>query len=333
MTTAIVAILVFGLLVFFHELGHFGVAKTVGIRVHEFAIGMGPKVLHYQTEETLYSIRGLPIGGFVKMEGEDESSNSQDSFSQKSIPARMSVIFAGPFMNFLLGFLCFFVIFYSIGSPSTVIDQVIPDSPAERSGLQEFDQVVAVDSVETATWEQLVETIAASEGNEITVQVRRDGEVIDQVIKPTFDEQTGRPMIGIVPGTQRSFLTAVRAGYEQSKMILTEILKFLQRLIRGQADTAEVAGPVGIISLVGQASRSGWIDVVGLAGLISINLGIMNLLPIPALDGSRLVFLVLEALRGRPVDPEKEALVHMVGITLLLLLMIVITYKDILHFF
>jgi regulator of sigma E protease len=333
MTTALVAIFVFGLLVFFHELGHFSVAKMVGIRVHEFAIGMGPKVLHLTRNETRYSIRALPIGGFVRMEGEDENSEATDSFGQKSVKARISVIFAGPLMNFILGFLCFFLIFFSLGTPSTVIGEVIPNSPAAQAGFLPSDKVLEIDGQPIDSWEELVGMIAASEGRPIEVLYQRNDETNQQTVVPRIDEETGRPLIGIIPGTEKSVMTAARNSYQQSKMIFTEIMRFLQQLVRGQADTSDVAGPVGIISLVGQASRSGWMDVVGLAGLISINLGIMNLLPIPALDGSRIIFLLLEALRGKPVDPEKEAMVHMIGITLLMLLMIVITYKDILTFF
>lgn len=333
MTTAIVAILVFGLLVFFHELGHFGVAKFVGIRVHEFAIGMGPKLVQHKRNGTVYALRVFPIGGFVRMEGEDESSAAADSFSQKSVRARISVIFAGPLMNFILGFFCFFLIFFSLGVPGTHIGGMIPDSPAEEAGLQTGDKVVEIDGEAIGSWEKLVEAVAASQGKPVEIVINRQGETQRLTVTPQHDDQSGRFLIGIIPGSEKSFTGALRNSYEQSKFIFTEIFSFLRQLIRGQADTADVAGPVGIISLVGQASRSGWMDVVGLAGLISINLGIMNLLPIPALDGSRIIFLLIEGLRGRPVDPEKEAMVHMIGITLLMLLMVVITYKDILTFF
>lgn len=333
MLTAIVAILVFGLLVFFHELGHFSVAKLFGIRVHEFAIGMGPKLVYTKKHGTTYSLRVFPIGGFVRMEGEDENSDSEDSFGKKSVSQRIGVILAGPLMNFILGFLCFFIIFFYLGVPSTTIGNIIPQSPAELYGLQTHDKILEIDGEMIESWDQLVSMIVASQGSPIQITYQREGLVVTQTMTPEIDEASGRPMIGIVPGIEKSVTGAMSNGLSQTRLIFTEILRFLQQLIRGQADTSDVAGPVGIISLVGQASRSGWIDVVGLAGLISINLGIMNLLPIPALDGSRIIFLVLEAMRGKPVDPEKEAMVHMVGITLLMLLMIVITYKDITTFF
>lgn len=209
----------------------------------------------------------------------------------------------------------------------------MPDSPAAQIGLQVNDTVIEIEGEYIDSWDELVSMIVASEGNAIEIVYIRNGNTITQNVTPEIDNETGRPMIGIVPGIEKSVTAAVENGFAQTKLIFTEIMGFLQQLIRGQADTTDVAGPVGIITLVGQASRSGWIDVVGLAGLISINLGIMNLLPIPALDGSRIIFLLLEALRGKPVDPEKEAMVHMVGITLLMLLMVVITYKDIITFF
>ncbi|SDY90767.1 RIP metalloprotease RseP [Tindallia californiensis] len=333
MTTTIVAIFVFGLLVFFHELGHFAVAKFVGIKVYEFAIGMGPKVVHITKAETLYSIRALPIGGFVRMEGEDEESSTENSFSQKTVKERISVILAGPVMNFILGFLCFFLIFLSIGVPSTQISEVIKDSPAYNAGIQSDDHIQRIQGNQITSWEQLVGKISASKGEAMVLEVVRGDEKLYFEVNPEIDEDTGRAMIGIIPGSEISISGALVNSYHQTIFIFTEILNFLQQLIRGQADTANVAGPVGIISLVGEASRSGWIDVVGLAGLISINLGIMNLLPIPALDGSRIIFLILEGIRGKPINPEKEALVHMIGITLLMMLMMIITYKDILMFF
>jgi len=184
MSTAIVAILVFGLLVFFHELGHFSVAKMVGIRVHEFAIGMGPKLLYKKKHETLYSVRVFPIGGFVRMEGEDENSDAEDSFSKKTVLERMSVIFAGPMMNFILGFLCFFIIFFYLGTPSTTIGEIIPGSPAAQLGLQPNDIVIEIEGEYIDSWEELVSMIVASEGNPIEIVYTRDGNTITQPVYP-----------------------------------------------------------------------------------------------------------------------------------------------------
>ncbi|AOY77281.1 RIP metalloprotease RseP [Clostridium formicaceticum] len=334
MRTALTAIFVFGLLVFIHELGHFSIAKAVGIKVHEFAIGMGPKLFRYKKGETDYSIRILPIGGYVKMEGEDEVSNDLRSFSKKTVGERIAVIFAGPLMNFILAILLFVITFYNVmGAPTTRIQQVIENSPAEIVGIQPKDEILSVNNVTIRDWEHLVEEINTSQGEELQLELMRDNEKIQKVVKPEIDESNNRFMIGIVPATEKSLTLALRGSYEQTRMIVVEMLGFFGRLLRRQAISAEVVGPVGIITLVGQASRDGLYNVLYLAALISINLGIINLLPIPALDGSRILFLIFELFRGKPVDPDKEAFVHMVGLALLMLLMIIITYKDILTFF
>lgn len=333
MTTALTAILVFGLLVFFHELGHFGVAKFVGIKVHEFAIGMGPRLFKFTKGETDYSIRMLPIGGYVKMEGEDEASNDARSFSKKTVGERIAVIFAGPFMNFILALILFTTIFYNVaGIPTTTINEVIVHSPAESAGIEKDDKILTINDIAIKDWEHLVDEINASEGETMRIGLLRNGERIEKVVTPQKDEESNRFMIGIVPAAEKSFGLAIKGSYQQMRMIFTEMLGFFRRVFARQATTAEVVGPVGIISLVGQASRDGLYNVLYLAALISINLGIVNLLPIPALDGSRILFLVFEFFRGKPVDPEKEAFVHMIGLALLMLLMIIITYKDILTF-
>ncbi|SDK46816.1 RIP metalloprotease RseP [Natronincola ferrireducens] len=332
-TTAVTAIIVFGLLVFFHELGHFSVAKIVGIKVHEFAIGMGPKILKYTKGETDYSVRILPIGGYVKMEGEDEVSNDSRSFSKKTVGQRIAVIFAGPLMNFILAIVLFVIIFYNIaGVPTTTIQEVIDQSPAEAAGLLREDKIITINDDEVKDWDHLVQEINTSKGEPLKIGFIRDNKKIEKVVAPESVENEDRFMIGIIPTTEKSMSLAIKGSYGQTRMIIREMGGFFRRLVTRQATTAEVVGPVGIISLVGQASRDGLYNVLFLAALISINLGIVNLLPIPALDGSRILFLIFELFRGKPVDPEKEAFVHMIGLALLMLLMIIITYKDILTF-
>jgi len=331
MYTAIVAIVVFSALVFFHELGHFSVAKLVGIKVHEFAIGMGPKLLGFKKGETDYSIRALPIGGYVRMEGEDEKSNDARSFNNKSIGARIAVILAGPLMNIILGILLFTIIFYNVtGVPTTVIEQTVPNTPAVVSGLEVGDKIVSINENPIDSWEQIVTEISESNGETIEIEVMRGNELVQKSIVPEQDPETGQFRIGIVPTANKSLSLAIKNSFSQTKMIALGIFDFFKGLITSRQDVLkDVAGPVGIINLVGQASRAGLIYVLQLAGLISINLAVMNLLPIPALDGSRILFLIIEALRGKPIDPEKEGFVHVVGFALLMLLMIMITYKDI----
>ncbi|WP_041720802.1 RIP metalloprotease RseP [Alkaliphilus metalliredigens] len=331
--TAVVAIIVFGLLIFFHELGHFGVAKLVGIKVHEFAIGMGPKFLQFTKGETKYSLRLLPLGGYVRMEGEDEASSDERSFNNKTVVQRIAVLFAGPLMNFILAIFLFFIIFYTIGAPTTTIEQVMVESPAEAVGIQPGDSIVEIDGSHITSWSEIVQEISVSEGRTMQMTLLRNDQEIQKTITPNIEPETQQIMIGIVPEMRASFTASIRNSFDQTFMIIREIVLFLRNIVGREATSTEIMGPVGIISLVGQATRTGWVDVLFLASLISINLGLMNLLPIPALDGSRILFLIVEFLRGKPIAPEKEGMIHLVGFGLLMLLMVFITYQDIVTIF
>ncbi|MBU5677453.1 RIP metalloprotease RseP [Alkaliphilus sp. MSJ-5] len=334
MATALVAIIVFGILVLIHELGHFTVAKLVGIKVHEFAIGMGPKLIQVKKGETSYSIRALPLGGYVRMEGEDEKSDDLRSFNNKSVLARISVIFAGPFMNFVLAIALFSIIFYSIGAPTTRIQEVMDQSPAQTAGIQSGDIIYSINGEKMDTWQNIIDTIGKSQDNSIHITIVRNGDKIEKTVKPTRDIETNRATIGIKTTIEKSIGASIRNGFVAIKAITTGILGFLKGLITRESNAAaEIMGPVGIINLVGQVARTGWIDVVNLTAVLSVNLGLMNLLPIPALDGSRILFLLVEMLRGKPVDPEKEGMIHLIGFGLLITLMLFVTYQDILKLF
>lgn len=334
MTTAFVAIIVFGILVLIHELGHFTVAKIVGIKVHEFAIGMGPKLVHIRKGETEYSIRALPLGGYVRMEGEDEKSDDLRSFNNKPVLARIAVIFAGPFMNFILSIALFTIIFYSIGAPTTKIKKVIDQSPAQIAGIQGGDIVYSINGQKMDTWQKIIDTISSSQEESINITVIRNGDEIEKTVKITRNVDTNRATIGIETTIEKSIGASIRNGFVAIKAITADILGFLKGLITRESNAAgEVMGPVGIISLVGQVAKTGWLDVVNLTAVLSVNLGLMNLLPIPALDGSRIMFLLAEILRGKPVDPEKEGMIHLIGFGILITLMLFVTYKDLLKLF
>lgn len=321
------------LVIVFHEFGHFMVAKLVGIKVHEFSIGMGPKLLHKKGKETEYFLRAIPIGGYVKMEGEDESSEDPRSFSKKPVGSRILVVAAGAIMNFILAIIVFTIVSYGMGVPTTTIDETIKDSPAFFAGLQAGDKIKKINDKEVKSWNSIVKTISKSDSNEnLTIVVKRNSEEISFNMTPKYDNETKRHVIGIIPVSKKSFLLALKGGFETTGTILGVMFKFLGMLFKGQVNRGDLSGPVGVIYTVGEAAKHGFLNLLYITGFISVNLGFFNLLPIPALDGSRIFFMVIELIRGKPVNPEKEGFVHFIGFVLLMVLMIVVTYSDIIRF-
>lgn len=330
------SILVFGLLIIFHELGHFIAAKRVGIKVHEFSVGFGPKLLSFPRGETAYNLRLFPLGGFVRMAGMDPSEEVEEeerSYQNKTVGQRAVVIAAGPLMNFLLAALLLMIIFMVHGfpTPTTTIGKLVSGQPADNAGLKPGDKIVAINDKPVERWEDVTALVNAHPGQPITVIVLRNGEEKRFELVTAVNNE-GKGMIGIYPRQemrQLGPLAALYRGMEYTVRLSGLILEFIGRMIIGQAP-AEIGGPVRIVQEIHTAVRMGFFYLLQLAAFLSINLGLFNLLPIPALDGSRLIFLALEGLRGRPVDPAKENFVHLVGFGLLLLLIMVITYKDIL---
>lgn len=326
--TAIVFIIVFGMLVFIHEFGHFATAKMAGITVHEFALGMGPKIFSYQGEETLYSLRALPIGGYVRMEGEDEESDKDGSFSQKSPWKRLAVIAAGPFMNFVLAIIVITALFMMDGFPVNKIGELIDGAPAQAAGLQIGDEIIMIDGKDVGSWDDVVTTISGAETDTLEVTIVRDGMKKNLTIQATTEEDTGRRIIGIRPMFEKDLLLSIKYSFMGVFFTIQAILQYLGSLLMGQGDFSQVSGPVGIYNAVSQASQTGLKSILNITGMLSINLGLINLLPFPALDGGRIIFIGLEILRGKPIDQEKEGFVHFIGFVILMTLMVLLVMKD-----
>ncbi len=336
MNTAVLAVIIFGILILVHELGHFILAKATGIRVEEFAIGMGPKLLGIKHGETNYSLRLLPIGGYNKMSGmESEQEDDEKGFNKKTVLQRMMVISAGSLMNFLLAIVLFVLVFSFIGVPanSNIIGDTIPGFPAEQAGLQEGDQLTAIGGEPVNNWVELTQIIQSNPDKPLIFTIQRDNNLMEVTISPQRDPETGLGLIGIRDSLMTyDIWSGVKLGVERAVSILLLIVTSLVQIITGQAP-AEVAGPVGIVQMIGEVAQYGIGTVFNFAALLSLNLGLINLLPIPALDGSRLVFLAVEGVRGKPISPERENFVHLIGFSLLILLMILITYQDIIRIF
>lgn len=341
--TILVPILVLGLLVFFHELGHFLVAKRAGVHIHELAFGMGPRVLGVRRGETLYSLRALPFGGFVRMASVADPENQEDApvdpqrtFESRPLWRRIGVISAGPAMNFVLAVVLLFGVFGIIGvdqpvPESTVIGAVVVGSPAAEAGLLPGDRIVSVNGSSVDDWQSLVAVLQTSLGRTIEVSFERDGVVSQVSVTPAPHPQDATMgYLGIASSTVRRHLplgAAFVAAVTETGRMLGMWISAIANLFRGQG-TPDVTGPIGIIQMLGEASRFGLASLFYLAAVISANFGLINLLPVPALDGSRLIFFGIEAVRGRPVPPEQEGRVHMIGYGLLMALLVLLTYRD-----
>ena len=330
--TIIYAILIFCLLIFVHELGHFIVAKLSGVRVNEFAIGMGPAIFKKQKGETLYAVRVFPIGGYCAMEGEDEDSDDPAAFNNKPAWKRACVLAAGSFMNLVTCIVLLIIIAFAIGQASTTISEVAPGSPAEKAGVMAGDTVVAVDGTAINEWDDLIQAIGYSKEDTAQVEVLRDGEDITLTTDLEYDKEAGRNLIGISPVMKRNPGKAVVAGFTNTGKMTVMMYDVLRQLFVGKVSVSDLSGPVGIVYATNEAAKSGIIYVVYLAALLSLNLAIINMLPFPALDGGRLLFLVIRLFTGKRVSDETEGKIHFIGICLLFALMIYVTFNDVLKF-
>ncbi|MDS1029085.1 RIP metalloprotease RseP [Bacillota bacterium LX-D] len=329
----LITILILGILIIAHELGHFMTAKAVGIKVHEFSIGLGPKIFGFQKGETLYSLRLLPLGGFNRMAGM-ESGDEDDvkGFNTKTVGQRSLVIASGSLMNFLLAIFLFIIVFMGIGIPSeqNVVARIVNGSPADQVGIQAGDKIIAINNQKTETWSELTEIIRSNPQKELKFTILRDNKTIHLSIVPKLDAQNQVGIVGIERiWEKQNVFNSIYLGIKQTITISVLMITSLFQMITGQIP-ADVAGPVGMVQIIDQAVQFGMAFILNLAAILSLNLGIINLFPIPALDGSRLIFLGIEKLRGRPIQPEKENFVHMIGFFLLIALMIIITYNDVL---
>ena len=330
--TLIYAVLIFCLLIFVHEFGHFVTAKMCGIKVNEFAIGMGPVIINKQKGETLYSLRLLPIGGFCAMEGEDEDSEDERAFNNQPAWQRAIVLAAGSIMNLLTAVILMIIIAFYMGQATTTIDVVQQDSPAYEAGIMAGDEVIAIDGKAIDEWTDLQTIVGENEGEAVTFTVLRDGTETNITVTPEYDKEAGRSLVGVTPTMARNPVKAVGSGISSTWDMTVMMYDLLGQLFTGDVSAKELSGPVGIVYVVNDSAKMGFIYVVYLAALLSLNLAVINLLPFPALDGGRLLFLVIRKITGKRVTDEMEGKIHFIGIVLLLALMLYVTWNDIVRF-
>ncbi|WP_411354840.1 RIP metalloprotease RseP [Peptoniphilus harei] len=330
MITLISSLLVFLLVVMLHEFGHFSIAKLSGIKVNEFSIGMGPKIYQKQKGETFYSLRALPVGGYVAMEGEEENSHDPRAFNNVSIVKRMAVVLAGAFMNFVLAFIAFTLIFSIVGYGSSEIEKVISNSPADKAGIQSGDLIIKINENKVKDIYDINSIISKNQKEEMNFQINREGNILNVKIKPEYSEENQMYLIGITSKLDHSILKSISLGANRTLEMSKLILKSIKMMFSGSFKMEYLSGPVGVVQLIGSESSKGFLNFLQILGLISVNLGVFNLLPIPALDGGKFLFLLIEALRGKPIDEKIEQGLSLIGISLLFSLMIYVTiFNDI----
>ena len=332
--TALCVIVIFGLIIFIHELGHFLTAKMFGVKVHEFALGMGPKLIGKQKGDTLYSVRLIPMGGYVKMEGEDSDSRDEAAFSKKKPWQRFIILFAGAFMNLLLGF----VLLVTMNAtsprlpvvPTMKVASVIEGMGAETAGIVAGDQLFAVDGSRVHT--QLDLSLALDGKDTASVTVKRDGEKI--TVPVTLTKVNNSIYIGVQQATQeKNFGNLISYSFHETFSIIRLTYRSFFGMFNGTVGVEEMSGPVGIVTEISNAAKSGFFDVMWLALIISLNLGVVNLFPLPALDGGRIVFVLWEMITKKKLKPEQEGFIHFIGFVVLILFMLYITKNDIIRLF
>ena len=363
----VVFILIFSVVVFSHELGHFLLARRGGIKVNEFTIGMGPVIWKRQGKICVYSLRLFPIGGACMFEGEDgkttdvekknetliektpvESVEMKDTksgnFQDASVWVRISTVVAGPLFNLLLAFLLSLILVGFSGTDLPVVTDVMEGFPAQEAGVLPGDRIISMNNQRIHLYREVSLISYANRGEEIEIVYSRNGEERQTVITPKLDSETGRYYIGFMGAgefVKCNPIETIQYSFYEVRYWLISTVKSLGMLVEGKVSTSEMAGPVGIAQVIDTAIDETapyglgtvMLTILNIAILLSVNLGVINLMPLPALDGGRLVFMLIELVRGKPVPPEKEGIVHLIGFVALMLLMVFVLYNDIARIF
>ena len=338
--TIVSAVFVFGLLVLVHEWGHFITAKMTNMRVDEFAIGFGPKLISWQKGETLYALRAIPLGGFNRIAGmdldEEENDAGDRAYFKRPIWARMVVILAGSVMNFVLPVVLFFLIFLCVGvqTPSTepIVGAVMANRPAASAGLMAGDRITSINGQTINEWANISEVFKDSAGKPFEVTYLRGDESRHTTVIPVLDESSNRVVIGIqgsVVSQEVSIGEAASLSVEKTWRIFKAMLEALAMLVTKEGASSELSGPIGVAQMAGEVAQHGFIPLLNFAAFLSLNLGIVNLLPVPALDGGHFITLVIEAVRGKQMSKKAMYYIQAVGVVILMSLMIFATFNDI----
>ena len=354
MNTLFSFILVLGLLIFVHELGHFLFAKLFQVRVLKFSLGFGPRIAGKTIGETEYVISAFPLGGFVKMFGENPDEQQMDdedksvSFAHKPVWQRFMIVLAGPLFNLLFSVLLFFLVFVFVGVPTPVdttrIGAVNTGSPAEEAGLKVDDVILEINDQPAVSWLDILEGVKGSGGQQVSIVVEREHERLQFSVVPKVDavknvfgeEVEERFMIGIVKAdeltyTRVTLIDSVKNAFAQTWMYISLTVMGFVKLFQRVIPASEIGGPILIAQIAGEQMKAGWLNLIYFMGLLSVNLGFLNLLPVPVLDGGHLVFLTIEGVMRKPMNERAQIFAQQIGIGLLATLMIFVFYNDIIR--
>ena len=336
MLTILACIFVFGILVTVHEFGHFITAKLTGMKVEEFSIGFGPNIYQQQEGETLYSLRMLPLGGYNKIAGMDpeDPEDLERGFNSKPVTSRMLVILAGSLMNFILPVLIFFGIFLAYGMEvpqnTPVLGQIVEGYPAAQSGLKEGDRVLSINGQPVSQWPDIRTRLADAGTKPVPFEIQRDKEKLTVTVTPVLNPETGKPFIGVVSSLKKVQLTPWQAAVSSvtaTKNIIKNMYASLYHMVTGKTK-AELSGPVGVAKMAGQVAHKGFDMLLQFTAMLSLNLAIINLLPLPALDGGHFLILLIEAVTGHKLGKTAMQNIQKVGVAMILAITIFATFKD-----
>lgn len=338
--TLIYFILVLSITIFVHELGHFIFAKKAGIYVYEFCIGMGPRIFMFKrkNDETEYGIRLFPIGGFCAMAGEgvedDEDVPKDKKLQNKTWMQRFLTIVAGVMFNFIFALIILIIIGFINGNPNNkpIVSQVPVDSPSYNAGLQSGDVIKTLNGTKINTIDRLMIEYQMEYGKTLELEVLRDGKLEKINIVPTEKDGVYSYGFSLDSTIRYGFFEGIKYGFSKFFSLIEQMFLVITYLVTGKLSLTNLSGPVGIYNIVGESAKAGLINLVYLTGYLCINVGFINLLPIPAFDGGRILFLIIEKIRRKSIKPSVENTIHAVGLALLMILMVAITYNDIVRF-
>lgn len=344
----ILFLLIFCVVVISHEFGHFLVAKLNGIHVVEFSVGMGPTLFSFDKGNTKYSLKLLPLGGACMFEGEDglnmgEEGETDGAFTSANVWSRIATVFAGPFFNFVIG-LIIAMIMVSLMQITLPVIRVAEEGAAKEAGLEDGDRIVALNGEKVYLFDELSLFNRVNGGKTVTVQFERDGELRETLLIPQYSESSGNYVLGVYCNqvAEETGVARLKYAWYEMRFCMKQTYKSLLLLVKGQVKSEEMSGPVGIaVNVVGKTYESTkeyggltvFINMLYITLLLTVNLGILNLLPIPALDGGRLVFMLIEVIRGKPIPPEKEGMVHFAGLVFFMALMVFVFFNDLRNIF